>query len=125
MRFGGYCSGPEGEAPHHRMPRDMEDAVGSKRGMRRGARMTLEIALMGDGVAPADVYKVLATPQGQQRAFAALDRLPGAGGRADGAFALTPVTALAVRVRSAVPLSNRALSGGGGVGEGGTVVVAG
>jgi putative spermidine/putrescine transport system substrate-binding protein len=43
--------------------------------MRRGTRMTLEIALMGDGVAPADVYKVLATPQGQQRAFAALDRL--------------------------------------------------
>ncbi|NKE48283.1 extracellular solute-binding protein [Roseomonas frigidaquae] len=46
-----------------------------RRSMRRGARMTLEIALMGDGVAPADVYKVLATPQGQQRAFAALDRL--------------------------------------------------
>lgn len=46
-----------------------------RRSMRRGARMTLEIALMGDGVPPADVYKVLATPQGQQRAFAALDRL--------------------------------------------------
>ncbi|WP_439595878.1 extracellular solute-binding protein [Falsiroseomonas sp.] len=46
-----------------------------RRSLRRGARMTLEIALMGDGVAPADVYKVLATPQGQQRAFAALDRL--------------------------------------------------
>ncbi len=46
-----------------------------RRSMRRGARMTLEIALMGDGVAPADVYRVLATPQGQQRAFAALDRL--------------------------------------------------
>lgn len=46
-----------------------------RRTLRRGARMTLEIALMGDGVPPADVYTVLATPAGQARAFAALDRL--------------------------------------------------
>jgi putative spermidine/putrescine transport system substrate-binding protein len=46
-----------------------------RRSLRRGARMTLEIALMGDGVAPADVYTVLATRAGQDRAFAALDRL--------------------------------------------------
>jgi putative spermidine/putrescine transport system substrate-binding protein len=46
-----------------------------RRSLRRGARMTLEIALMGDGVPAAEVYKVLATPAGQQRAFAALDRL--------------------------------------------------
>jgi putative spermidine/putrescine transport system substrate-binding protein len=46
-----------------------------RRTVRRGARMTLEIALMGDGVPAADVYRVLATPAGQQRAFAALDRI--------------------------------------------------
>ncbi len=46
-----------------------------RRTLRRGARITLEAALMGDGVAPADVYTVLATPAGQARAFAALDRL--------------------------------------------------
>lgn len=46
-----------------------------RRTLRRGARMTLEIALMGDGVPAADVYRVLATPAGQQRAFAALDRI--------------------------------------------------
>jgi putative spermidine/putrescine transport system substrate-binding protein len=46
-----------------------------RRTLRRGARMTLEIALMGDGVPPAEVYRVLATPAGQQRAFAALDRI--------------------------------------------------
>ncbi|MGK7868576.1 extracellular solute-binding protein [Falsiroseomonas sp. E2-1-a20] len=46
-----------------------------RRSLRRGARMTLEIALMGDGVPAAEVYRVLATPAGQQRAFAALERL--------------------------------------------------
>ncbi|WP_372619740.1 extracellular solute-binding protein [Falsiroseomonas sp.] len=46
-----------------------------RRALRRGARMTLEIALMGDGVPAADVYRVLATPEGQRRAFAALDRI--------------------------------------------------
>jgi putative spermidine/putrescine transport system substrate-binding protein len=46
-----------------------------RRTLRRGARMTLEIALMGDGVPAAEVYRLLATPAGQARAFAALDRL--------------------------------------------------
>lgn len=46
-----------------------------RRTLRRGARMTLEIALMGDGVPAAEVYRLLATPAGQQRAFAALDRI--------------------------------------------------
>ena len=32
---------------------------------------------MADGVAVADVYKVLATKPGQDRAFAALDRIKG------------------------------------------------
>lgn len=43
-----------------------------KRALRQGAKSNLEIALMADGVAPADVYKVLATPEGVDRAFAKL-----------------------------------------------------
>ncbi|SIT39796.1 Spermidine/putrescine-binding periplasmic protein [Paraburkholderia ribeironis] len=46
-----------------------------KRGMRKGARYNLEFALMADGVAPKDVYKVLATKAGQDRAFRKLDQL--------------------------------------------------
>jgi putative spermidine/putrescine transport system substrate-binding protein len=50
-------------------------AFPGKRLLRNGAKMTLEIALMADGVAKEDVYKVLATKAGQDRAFAALDRI--------------------------------------------------
>jgi len=46
-----------------------------KRSLKYGPKMTLEIALIADGVAPADVYKVLATPAGQKRAFAKLDQI--------------------------------------------------
>ncbi|MDR0479459.1 MAG: ABC transporter substrate-binding protein [Burkholderiaceae bacterium] len=46
-----------------------------KRGMRKGARYNLEFALMADGVAPQDVYKVLVTKEGQNRAFKKLDQL--------------------------------------------------
>jgi putative spermidine/putrescine transport system substrate-binding protein len=46
-----------------------------KRGLRKQARMTLEIALMADGVKPSDVYTVLATKAGQDRAFAKLDEI--------------------------------------------------
>jgi putative spermidine/putrescine transport system substrate-binding protein len=46
-----------------------------KRGLRKTAKLTLELALMADGVAPADVYTVLATPEGQDRAFAKLDEI--------------------------------------------------
>lgn len=46
-----------------------------KRGMRKGARYNLEFALMADGVAPKDVYKVLSTPEGIDRAFKKLDEL--------------------------------------------------
>ncbi|HEY0419036.1 MAG TPA: extracellular solute-binding protein, partial [Acetobacteraceae bacterium] len=46
-----------------------------KRALRNGAKMTLEIALLADGVAPADIYKVLATRAGQDRAFARLDAI--------------------------------------------------
>jgi putative spermidine/putrescine transport system substrate-binding protein len=46
-----------------------------KRALRAGPKTTLEIALMGDGVAPKDVYKVLATPAGVDRAFKKLDTI--------------------------------------------------
>lgn len=46
-----------------------------KRGLKKGAKATLELALMGDGVAAADVYKVLSTPEGVDRAFAKLDTI--------------------------------------------------
>ena len=46
-----------------------------KRGLRKGAKYTLEFALMADGVAPKDVYKVLASKDGQNRAFKKLDEL--------------------------------------------------
>lgn len=46
-----------------------------KRGLRRSAKYTLEIALLADNVAPDDVYKVLATPQGVDRAFRKLDQI--------------------------------------------------
>jgi putative spermidine/putrescine transport system substrate-binding protein len=46
-----------------------------KRGLHKGVRGNLEIALMADGVAPGDVYKTLATNDGVDRAFRKLDQL--------------------------------------------------
>jgi putative spermidine/putrescine transport system substrate-binding protein len=46
-----------------------------KRGMRKGARYNMEFALMADGVKTADVYKVLATKDGADRAFKKLTEL--------------------------------------------------
>ena len=50
-------------------------SIPGKRGMRKGARYNLEFALMADGVKPADVYKVLATKEGADRAFKKLTEL--------------------------------------------------
>ncbi|MDP2771391.1 MAG: extracellular solute-binding protein, partial [Giesbergeria sp.] len=47
---------------------DMKKFPG-KRALRKGARYNLEFALMADGVPPAEVYKVLATKDGAERAF--------------------------------------------------------
>jgi putative spermidine/putrescine transport system substrate-binding protein len=46
-----------------------------KRAMRKGARYNLEFALMADGVAVPDIYKVLATKDGAERAFKKLTEL--------------------------------------------------
>jgi putative spermidine/putrescine transport system substrate-binding protein len=46
-----------------------------KRALRKGPKYNLEFALMADGVPPKDVYKVLATEEGVNRAFAKLEEL--------------------------------------------------
>lgn len=46
-----------------------------KRGMRKGPKYNLELALMADGVEPKDVYKVLSNKGGVDRAFAKLDKI--------------------------------------------------
>ncbi|MFN7001441.1 MAG: extracellular solute-binding protein, partial [Elioraea tepidiphila] len=48
-----------------------------KRGLRRGPKTTLEIALMADGVAPERVYATLGTAAGVDRAFRKLDSIKG------------------------------------------------
>ncbi len=53
---------------------DLEKFPG-KRGMRKGAKANLEMALMADGVPAAEVYGILATPEGVDRAFAMLDKI--------------------------------------------------
>lgn len=46
-----------------------------KRALNQSPKWTLEIALMADGVKPDDVYRVLSTPEGVDRAFAKLDTI--------------------------------------------------
>ncbi|MEA9391025.1 ABC transporter substrate-binding protein [Acerihabitans sp. TG2] len=46
-----------------------------KRGLRKSAKFTLEIALLADGVKREDVYPLLATKAGVDRAFRKLDQL--------------------------------------------------
>jgi putative spermidine/putrescine transport system substrate-binding protein len=53
---------------------DVETFPG-KRGMRKTAKYALEAALMADGVPSDEVYDVLASPEGVERAFAKLDEL--------------------------------------------------
>ncbi len=53
---------------------DLEKFPG-KRGLRKGPKANLEMALAADGVAPGEIYDVLSTPEGVDRAFAVLDRI--------------------------------------------------
>lgn len=46
-----------------------------KRGLKKGAKAVLELALMGDGVPATEVYSILSTPEGLDRAFAKLDTI--------------------------------------------------
>lgn len=53
---------------------DLEKFPG-KRGLRTGPKFNLEFALLGDGVTPEELYSVLSTPEGLDRAFAKLDSI--------------------------------------------------
>ncbi|MEO0909275.1 MAG: extracellular solute-binding protein, partial [Pseudomonadota bacterium] len=53
---------------------DLEKFPG-KRGLRKGPKVNLEFALIADGVPAADVYKVLDTDEGVDRAFKKLDSI--------------------------------------------------
>ncbi|MEM6465678.1 MAG: ABC transporter substrate-binding protein, partial [Pseudomonadota bacterium] len=53
---------------------DLEKFPG-KRGIRKNPKANLEMALMADGVPAADVYDVLGTDEGVDRAFAKLDTI--------------------------------------------------
>ncbi|SFJ67919.1 extracellular solute-binding protein [Celeribacter neptunius] len=53
---------------------DLETFPG-KRSLRRGPKYALEIALLGDGVPADEIYDVLATDEGVDRAFAKLDTI--------------------------------------------------
>lgn len=53
---------------------DLEKFPG-KRGLRKNPKANLEFALMGEGVPAAEVYDVLATEEGVERAFAKLDTI--------------------------------------------------
>jgi putative spermidine/putrescine transport system substrate-binding protein len=53
---------------------DLEKFPG-KRGLRKGAKVNLEFALIADGVPAKDVYSVLDTPEGVDRAFKKLDTI--------------------------------------------------
>lgn len=87
------------------------------RSLRKSPKSTLELALIADGVAPADVYKVLATAEGVDRAFKKLDEIKpnvkvwwGAGAQppqllADGEVAIT--TAYNGRIYDAVKSSGK------------------
>ncbi len=61
-------------------PRRLEDfwdleRFPGKRAMRQGPKMNLEFALMADGVPPEEIFKVLSTPEGVDRAFRKLDHV--------------------------------------------------
>ena len=53
---------------------DLEKFSG-KRGLRKGPKATLELALAADGVSADQIYEVLGTPEGVDRAFAKLDSI--------------------------------------------------
>ncbi|MFN0113607.1 MAG: ABC transporter substrate-binding protein [Paracoccaceae bacterium] len=53
---------------------DLEKFPG-KRGLKKGPKAVLEFALLADGVAPADIYTMMNTPEGLDRAFAKLDTI--------------------------------------------------
>ena len=68
---------PAQRRPEPKKLEDMFDVVKfpGNRALPSGPRYLLEIALLADGVAPADVYKQLGTDEGVARAFKKLDQI--------------------------------------------------
>jgi len=71
----GYNSKATGDAPKSWADFWDTKKYPGKRAMRRSPQYALEAALLADGVTPADLYKVLGTREGLDRAFAKLDTL--------------------------------------------------
>ncbi len=66
--------------PKGKQPRTLRDFFNverfpGKRGLRKSPRVNIEWALVVDGVPINQVYEVLATPEGVDRAFSVLDRI--------------------------------------------------
>ena len=70
-----YDSGKLKEAPKNWADFFNVAKFPGKRALRKGARYNLEIALLADGVGRREVYGLLATPAGQERAWAKLQTL--------------------------------------------------
>ena len=70
VAFGGDGPAPQSIADFFDL-----DGFPGRRGMRRSPDVNLEWALMADGVPASEVYAVLATPEGVDRAFAMLDTI--------------------------------------------------
>lgn len=75
-----YLIGYDGDRIRGAGPRNWADFFDvrrfpGRRGMRRTPKYSLEIALMADGVPTSQVYSVLRTPAGIDRAFAKLDQI--------------------------------------------------
>lgn len=65
----------EGEAPSTIADFFDTEKFPGKRGIRKSPKVTLEMALMADGVPAGEVYAMLETPEGLDRAFAKLDTI--------------------------------------------------
>ena len=66
---------PEGAGPKTMADFFDTEKFPGKRGVRKSPKVTLEMALMADGVPASEVYATLATPEGVDRAFAKLDTI--------------------------------------------------
>ena len=73
----GYDAGRIDEAPQSWADFWNTDKWPGTRALRRGPKYTIEFALMADGVPAAEVYDVLRTEEGVERAFTKLDELRG------------------------------------------------
>jgi spermidine/putrescine-binding protein len=71
----GYDAGRIDEAPQSWADFWNTEKWPGTRALRRGPKYTLEFALMADGVPAGEVYDVLRTEEGVERAFAKLDEL--------------------------------------------------